>query len=290
MPAQDPLLERIVARLREVPGIAAIVLGGSQARGNATASSDVDLGLYYRADAPIDTAALDQAVQTLVDTPRPGLVTPIGEWGPWINGGGWLTVQGQPVDLLYRDLSRVTQVVADACAGRLEVAYQPGHPHAFVSSICLGEIAVCRVLWDPEGVLAPLKAQAHPYPPRLQAATVQRFFWESDFSLQVARKAALRGDAGYVAGCCFRCIACLMQVIFALNEQYLLNEKGAVALAATFPRTLPELPARIAAALACLNGSPTSLTAALDSLAVLVNETQTLIEQAALPHMRQVVR
>jgi len=53
---------------------------------------------------------------------------------------------------------------------------------------------------------------------------------------------------------------------------------------------LPALPARIAAALACLNSSPASLTAALDSLAALVDETQRLLEQAALPHMRQVVR
>jgi hypothetical protein len=32
-----------------------------------------------------------------------GLVTAIGEWGPWINGGGWLQLEGRPVDLLYRE-------------------------------------------------------------------------------------------------------------------------------------------------------------------------------------------
>lgn len=46
----------------------------------------------------------------------------------------------------------------------------------------------------------------------------------------VAQKAVARGDVAYAAGCCFRSVACMNQVLFALNETYLLNEKGAVAL------------------------------------------------------------
>ena len=35
----------------------------------------------------------------------------------------------------------------EACqAGRIERVYQPGHPHAFVSIIYVGEVALCRVL------------------------------------------------------------------------------------------------------------------------------------------------
>jgi predicted nucleotidyltransferase len=36
----------VAARLIAVPGVAAVVLGGSCARGTATPDSDVDLGLY----------------------------------------------------------------------------------------------------------------------------------------------------------------------------------------------------------------------------------------------------
>ena len=56
---------------------------------------------------------------------------------------------------------------------------------------------------------------------------------EISFSLVVAQKAVVRGDVAYIAGCCFRSVACMNQVLFALNETYLLNEKGAVALAIT---------------------------------------------------------
>lgn len=40
--------------LAAVPGVVAIGLGGSWARGAGDAASDVDLGIYYGPDAPLD--------------------------------------------------------------------------------------------------------------------------------------------------------------------------------------------------------------------------------------------
>src|SRR4051794_31126122 len=45
-------------------------------------------------------------------TPHP-VVTGFQEWGCWVNGGGWLTVEGQRLDFLYRNLDRVERVIAD---------------------------------------------------------------------------------------------------------------------------------------------------------------------------------
>jgi hypothetical protein len=280
---QQTFLNTLVARLCTVPGIAAIVLGGSRARGTATPTSDYDLGLYYRPERPPDLAALAQVAAALDDNPRPDLITPLGGWGPWINGGGWLRVQGQPVDLLYRDLGRVAQVVEDCCAGRVEIFYQVGHPHGFVNAIYLAEVATCRVLWDPDDLLEPLKARARPYPPRLKQETIAKFRWETGFALETAVKAAQRGDTAYVAGCCFRATACLMQVIFALNEEYLLNEKGAVALAATFAHSPANLVQRIDAAYAQL-AAPATLPAALATLTALADEVQEQVSAALSPN------
>ena len=120
----DVLLDRLVRAVGGVPGIRAIVLGGSRARGEATAQSDYDIGLYYEADNPIDIGRLAKAAMLLPGAGSSS-VTAIGEWGPWINGGAWLTVEGKRVDLLYRDLGKV-RLVVDAChAGRVERVYQP---------------------------------------------------------------------------------------------------------------------------------------------------------------------
>lgn len=55
-----------------------------------------------------------------------------------------------------------------------------------------------------------------------------------ELALFIAQKASARGDVAYATGCCFRSVACMNQILFALNEEYLLNEKGAVAVADGF--------------------------------------------------------
>jgi hypothetical protein len=178
----DVLLGRLVRAFGGVPGIRAIVLGGSRARGEATAQSDYDIGLYYEADHPIDTGRLAKAAMLLPGAASSS-VTAIGEWGPWINGGAWLTVAGTRVDLLYRELGKVREVIEACRAGLIERVYQPGHPHAFVSAIYMGEVALARVLWDPEQVMAPLKRLCVPYPPALAEGLIRTFLWEAKFAL-----------------------------------------------------------------------------------------------------------
>lgn len=227
-------ISHIVSSLRSIEGITAIALGGSRARGNHTLKSDVDLGIYYNPEKPPDLIALNRLACELDDNHRVNLITAIGEWGKWINGGGWLQVQGVGVDFLYRDLVKVNRVIDDCHIGRITIDYQPGHPHGFVSSIYMGEIALCQALYDPDGVLEALKVKTKPYPVGLKQATIDTFAWEISFSLLVAQKAIARNDVVYAAGCCFRSVACMNQVLFALNEDYLLNEKGAIAIANKF--------------------------------------------------------
>jgi predicted nucleotidyltransferase len=227
-------IHHVVDRLQAIEGIVAIALGGSRARGNHTPKSDVDLGLYYQPENPPELLALNHLASELDDSHRPNLITPVGEWGKWINGGGWLKVESIPVDFLYRDVAQVNQVINDCHDGKLTIDYQPGHPHGFVSSIYMGEVALGLSLHDPDDVLAALKAKTTPYPTKLKEATINKFAWEISFSLVVAQKAVARSDVAYAAGCCFRSVACMNQVLFALNEAYLLNEKGAVALANGF--------------------------------------------------------
>src|SRR6185295_15585472 len=105
----DVLLDRLVRAVGGVPGIRAIALGGSRARGEATAQSDYDIGLYYEADNPIDIGRLAKAAMLLPGAASSS-VTAVGEWGPWINGGAWLTVDGRRVDLLYRSIDKLRTV------------------------------------------------------------------------------------------------------------------------------------------------------------------------------------
>jgi predicted nucleotidyltransferase len=266
---QSPSLAHIVSRLQDVNGICAIALGGSRARGNHTEKSDIDLGIYYEPEYPPDLSALSQFATELDDDRRENLITPIGGWGKWINGGGWLHINGMPVDFLYRDLGRVREVIADCCVGKIAIDYQPGHPHGFVSSIYMGEIALCQPLYDPQNIISALKAQTIPYPPKLHKATIDKFAWEISFSLLVASKAVVRGDVAYAAGCCFRSVACMNQILFAINGQYLINEKGAVALANTFNIHPPDYQTRIESAFGLLATDAEAIAEAINILRTL---------------------
>ncbi|WP_231712452.1 hypothetical protein [Vineibacter terrae] len=182
------------------------------------------------------------------------------------------------MDLLYRNLERVRAVIDECHAGRIEVAYQPGHPHAFVSAIYMGEVAQCRVLSDTDGLLAGLVARTCPYPSTLRAALLQRFGWEASFALANARKSLDRGDVNYVAGCAFRAVACLCQTLFALNGRYLINEKGAVSVVDSLEHRPTRFAARVAAAFRDIGTG--AGTAGLDGLDRLASETDTLADPA----------
>jgi hypothetical protein len=117
--------------------------------------------------------------------------------GPWI-GGAWLTIDGQRVGLALQDLPASATSSPSVGRARGGVSARPS------ARVRLGdlprEIDCCVPLADREELLPALKALVRPYPPLLlQAALVQRFLFEADFSLDGAAKGAARGDVVYVA-------------------------------------------------------------------------------------------
>jgi len=263
----DAFLPAVVARLAEVPGVEAVVLGGSRAQDGHAETSDWDLGLYYESAEAFNVVALNRVAATLDDAHREDLCTPIGGWGPWVIGGGWLTIGGRAVDLIYREIPRVAAVIHDCRAGRFTIEYQAGHPAGYPSYIYMAEAAVNRPLHDSDGRFAALTAAATPYPVALRAAIFARLRAEPAFCMTIAEKGLARGDLGYVATCLARAVFCLAQLLFALNSEWYLNEKGAMARASRFPRTVPRLDARVQAAFGALGADPAGAIAAIGALA-----------------------
>jgi len=271
------IIDEVVVELKKVSGVESIVLGGSRARGTHTDASDVDLGIYYHPTNPLDLKKLEQIATSMDDEHRSDLITEIGGWGPWINGGGWLTIKGQAIDLLYRDLYQVTRVILEAIDGKIDIAYQPGHPQGFVSYIYLSEVALCQPLWDPHGTIKHLKGRIESYPPHLKERIIKTFWWEADFSLKNAEKSIKTGDVAYAAGCCYRSVACLLQTLFAINGQYWMNEKGALAIAEGFQLSPPHLRERVESAFADLNRSPEAISDAIQVLYKVLEDCKSII-------------
>ena len=264
----DERRAEIATRIAEVPGVIGVVLGGSRALGTHTPESDHDLGLYYR--QPVDLAAL-RALAVDVSGLGARLTEP-GEWGPWVDGGGWLTVDGAAVDWLYRDLDRVHRSWADASEGRYAFHVQAGHPLGVTDFLYAGELAVARILADPTGEVAALQKQARSYPPALTEALVAGL-WEADFLAGIARKAVSRGDAAYVSGCLFRLVGVCAHALHGAAGRWMLNEKGMVAAADALPGAPTGFKRRADAVFALVDSDPLHLAEAIDRATDLVLET-----------------
>jgi predicted nucleotidyltransferase len=260
------ICERVAARLRKVDGIEAVALGGSWSRGTARIDSDIDLGLAYDGDHPFSLAALAEAARELDDRHLDGLVTPAGAWGPGVNGGGWLLIDGNPVDFLYRDLARVRAIIEQCIAGQPEALYQIGHPMGFQSQIYVGETHFCRPVFDRNGSLAQLKAMVVDYPEKMRSALVRKHLFDSAFHVEIATKPAARGDIVYVANCLATTTGYMTLVLYALNRRFYMNEKGAFLESAGFEILPPRFHERIAQILGTIGSDPATLTTSVDAM------------------------
>ena len=274
----QPVLDKITGSLAGVPGITGIVLGGSRARGTQRPDSDIDIGIYYDSGAEFDPSNLNSIAAGLDDTHRMGLITPLGAWGEWVNGGGWLVIDGFHVDFIFRDIRRVERVINDCLVGKVTAHYHAGHPHAYINAMYLGEIAICKILSDRDGYLQALKAKTSPYPKEMKKALINYFMFEAGFSLMFAGNNAEKDDLYYVAGHLFRAVSCLNQVLFAVNEEYCINEKKAVRMIGTFPKAPQKYKERVEEIFRLLLASPGDVVNACHRLRELVTEVKFIAE------------
>lgn len=260
------ICERIAGRLSKVAGIEAVALGGSWSRGTAHADSDIDLGLAYDGAHPFSIAELAEAARELDDRHREELVTPVGAWGPGVNGGGWMLIEGASVDFLYRDLQQVQDAIERCVAGAPDAVYQLGHPMGFQSQICIGETHFCRPLFDRNGKLARLKTIVAEYPERMRTALVRKHLFDAAFHIEIATKPAARDDLVYVSQCLSTSAGFMALTLYALNREFYLNEKNAFPLSTKFAIRPAHLHERITGILSSVGKGPSALTASIDAM------------------------
>jgi hypothetical protein len=204
-------MEHIATQLAAIPGVAAVTLGGSRAQGTQRSDSDWDFGLYYRGTLdPADITALGW----------PGTVSEPGGWGPVVNGGAWLTVEGARVDLCYHDLDEVLFWLGEAEQGRFRIEQLATHVAGIPTYVLAGELALGKVL---AGELPR---------PGFPAALVERApgIWRQHarMALYMADAHARRADTSATVANLGRAVIAEAHARLAERAEWALNDKGIV--------------------------------------------------------------
>jgi hypothetical protein len=147
-----------------------------------------------------------------------GEVTEPGAWAYPMNGGAWLTIESQKVDLLYRDLDDVEGWVTRGERGEWELYRVPGCLAGFPSYSLAAELALGRVL------MGSLPRPA--FPAALSRSVPRRWRWEARFALDHAEAHARRGDTAACIGKCAYAILASAHARLAEAGEWTINEKG----------------------------------------------------------------
>jgi hypothetical protein len=192
-----------------MPGVTAVVLGGSRALRTDGDGSDWDVGVYYR--GRLETRALEAL----------GEVHPPGSWGRIMNGGAWLQLAGEKVDVLLRDLDVVDAWSERAQRGEYDVDALLGYVAGAPTYSLLAERAVCIPL---RGELPPVDG----FPPRLVETAPTRWRFAAKFSLEHARMRARRGDVVGAVGQSAKAVTEQAHAVLCERGEWVLNEKRIV--------------------------------------------------------------
>lgn len=269
----DSLARSHGERLVAVPGVVAVGLIGSQARGGADPDADIDLALYYR--RPFDLERLRTVATDIAG--RPVDLAPPGSAGPWADGGVPLAVtvgaRTVRVDWLLRDLDRVRRERERARLGRVELLPSWSHPLGFLSCAYVGEVGTAVVVSDPTGELVRLQRECADVPPGLADAMVD-LLGEARYALVSADRAAERGDIAFVALALSRCVLLCAYALHGAAAVWVLGENDAVAQAAALTTSPEGFKERAQGLLAGIGSTPDSLRRTVARVRRLVGDVE----------------
>lgn len=276
------LLDTIVEELKCIEGVLAIVLGGSYAIGRATANSDLDIGIYYSDQQPFDIEQIKRVAEALSNDEQP-TVTGFYEWGPWVNGGAWISTEKGEVDFLYKNINQIAATINNAQNGIWENHFEQQPPYGFSSIIFLAETQYCISLFDPECIIEKLKKDVKEYPKKLQQSVIQQSLWSAEFTIWQAEKFASQSDMYNTLGCLTRAIKSIVTALFAINKIYPMGDKRALEIIEQANTKPSDLTNKVNGILSC---TPNALANNVATLRLLFDETVLLADGQYTPYFQ----
>ncbi len=200
-----------------------IAIGGAHAKGLADAESDLDIYLFA-------SSILSNDERTRLTGGFSPDITDIVTWGvetPFEQGGSDFYYKGTKVECWLRCSEMIDTTIAECREGIIKQELVRWTTTGFYNHCCLSDLQHMIPVDDPFGLLARWQHGIAEYPPKMQAAIIEKHlagarFWPHNFHYTSAVE---RQDIIYTTGIVQQVVHNLIQVLFALNKSYFPGDK-----------------------------------------------------------------
>lgn len=217
-------INRIVDILKTtVNGECNIALAGAHAKGMADMNSDIDIFLF--ADSPKSFEERYRIIKEFSDAGTTPWVSETFDY-PW-GGSIDFSFEGTPVEVVVRLIPQLEKRINECLNGDFEIIPQTWTSNGYYTFTYLCELSFIKPIWDPNGLIKFYQNKIKPYPPKLKKSIIDCFFarantWINNFHYHSAIE---RQDILFTSPIVLHTVLDMIQVIFALNEEYFTGDK-----------------------------------------------------------------
>lgn len=267
----------LVPLLRQISvGPCGMAIGGSYAKGDADALSDIDVYLFAE-----QVHSGPQRSELIAKTV--GADSQVDSWGqdaPFVECGTDFWYRNRRVECWLRNSQEVERTITLCQQGKIRRDYVGWTVMGFFNYVLLADIRTMQIIEDPYATLARWKTDVATYPEPMRQSILHRFmreamFWPENFHY---RTAVERADIIYTSALVQRVVQAVIQVIFALNREYFQGEKRLAQALVKLPLLPKAFPVRLQALVSPATGSGVEqLREQRRELCALVAEVQSLV-------------
>lgn len=223
-PCIQDKVKRIIEILKTtVDGDCALALAGAHAKGMADKNSDIDIFLFT--DKPKSFEERSKVIKKFSDAGTTPWISDTFD-NPW-GGSMDFSFEGTPVEVVVRLIPQMDKRLNECLNGHFEIIPQTWTSNGYYTFTYLCELSFIIPIWDPNHLIENYQKKIIPYPSKLKKSIIDRFFarantWINNFHYQSAIK---RKDVLFTSPIVIHTVLDIIQIIFALNEEYYTGDK-----------------------------------------------------------------
>lgn len=271
-------INRVVEMLKStVNGDCALALAGAHAKGTTDIDSDIDIFMFVA-----DPKSFEERFKIIKEFSDVGTTPWVSDKFDYPWGGSMdFSFEGTPVEIVIRTLPQMEKRIIECLNGQFEIIPQSWTSNGYYTFTYFSELSFIKPIWDPNGLIKNYQKQTKSYPPKLKKAIIDCFFtrantWINNFHYDSAIR---RTDLLFTSSIVLHTILDIIQVIFALNEEYFAGDKKLEASLSKLPYCPKELLENIEFLLSTSRNTK-QLQKQHDILCCIINDVEIMINQS----------